>query len=621
MGVIIPQVLTEDRVSGAQIVDGSLRFDRVYFIDGQALDPSYFGYTDALTNTWRPKKYNQLTVLDTYSAGVALTATTYADIGGSNCTITNNGSVTSSSAGTNSFGLTNAADMTGAQRVDINMGNVSSTFFQSAWTLEIFFKTSNTSDGNWFVGTAQDGSTWQTGWAIQYQSGSLQWAYDSPAGGSLKSLGIALSSKWFLPNLTLAIDGLRDSTAPIGQDQSGRGNNWTPVNFGGSNTLEKATGALPILNTDGGGKVARVGVRTDSSASSLVLALPLVGIKSDFSNAINSGTSNKASAVAFDGSGDYLSLADNADFAFGTGDFTAECFIYPTANASYQAIIDCRDAVTQATGWILGVDANDNIYIYNNGFLLQSGSNATPENRWYHVAYVRNSGTHALYVDGRSVATSSSSYDYTVDNCVIGASYAKNSEYWDGFISNVRLVKGTALYTSNFTPPSAPLTSVENTKLLCCQSNTSAGAAAVSPNLGGINDGRVWSDASNLANPGLLFDGNDDTFVNSSDTSGGNLITSATQFTVPEGQTLTIRTQNGGASNISVNGSNVATSSGNVVTTLVTGGVGGTLVTSITAPTGFNLYYLKVNGVALMDPVAPNRKRSSNQLQSFYCEY
>jgi hypothetical protein len=85
-----------------------------------------------------------------------------------------------------------------------------------------------------------------------------------------------------------------DGSAPIGQDQSGRGNNWTPVNFGGSNTLEKATGALPILNTDGGGKVARVGVRTDSSASSLVLALPLVGIKSDFSNAINSGTSNKA---------------------------------------------------------------------------------------------------------------------------------------------------------------------------------------------------------------------------------------------------------------------------------------------------------------------------------------
>ena len=40
----------------------------------------------------------------------------------------------------------------------------------------------------------------------------------------------------------------------------------TPVNFGGSNTIEKATGALPILNTVNGGNVATVGVRTDAYA-------------------------------------------------------------------------------------------------------------------------------------------------------------------------------------------------------------------------------------------------------------------------------------------------------------------------------------------------------------------
>ena len=51
-----------------------------------------------------------------------------------------------------------------------------------------------------------------------------------------------------------------DGNSPIGEDQSGVGNNWTPVNFGGSVALPKATGAKPILNTDGGGNTARVGV-------------------------------------------------------------------------------------------------------------------------------------------------------------------------------------------------------------------------------------------------------------------------------------------------------------------------------------------------------------------------
>ena len=61
-------------------------------------------------------------------------------------------------------------------------------------------------------------------------------------------------------------------------------------------------------------------------------------------------------------------------------------------------------------------------------------------------------------------------------------------------MSNVRIIKGTALYTSRFTPPSALLTNVTNTKLLCCQSNASAGAAAVSPSISGLNNGTVWSD-------------------------------------------------------------------------------------------------------------------------------
>ena len=52
-----------------------------------------------------------------------------------------------------------------------------------------------------------------------------------------------------------------DGKHPIGADQSGKGNDWTPVNFGGSTVIPKATGALPILNTVSGGRVAVPGVR------------------------------------------------------------------------------------------------------------------------------------------------------------------------------------------------------------------------------------------------------------------------------------------------------------------------------------------------------------------------
>ena len=51
-----------------------------------------------------------------------------------------------------------------------------------------------------------------------------------------------------------------DGNSPIGKDQSGNGNDWTPVNFGGSVELDKATGARPILNTTQGGAQAGVGV-------------------------------------------------------------------------------------------------------------------------------------------------------------------------------------------------------------------------------------------------------------------------------------------------------------------------------------------------------------------------
>jgi hypothetical protein len=97
-------------------------------------------------------------------------------------------------------------------------------------------------------------------------------------------------------------------------------------------------------------------------------------------------------------------------------------------------------------------------------------------NRWVHIAVTRSGTTLRGFINGiQEISTTySSSIDFANGGAaVLGvtdvSTYLGTYDF-RGFISNVHFVKGTALYTSNFTPPSAPITSVENTKLLCCQS-------------------------------------------------------------------------------------------------------------------------------------------------------
>ena len=125
--------------------------------------------------------------------------------------------------------------------------------------------------------------------------------------------------------------------------------------------------------------------------------------------------------------------------------------------------------------------------------LLDLFKGTLPKNRWHHVAACRSGNTIRMFVDGVMYGSGTSiSVDIknSTDPLWIGRVV---TGYWNGFISNVRVINGTALYTSNFTPPTAPLTDVTNTKILCCQSNTQPGAAAVAPTMGGVNDGTQWS--------------------------------------------------------------------------------------------------------------------------------
>ena len=193
-------------------------------------------------------------------------------------------------------------------------------------------------------------------------------------------------------------------------------------------------------------------------------------------------------AVAFDGSGDVLSVSDHVDLRFGTGAFTIECYVWfnSITTSTYPSIFSKYTGGTAS--WIMRIKNNGKAVYYSavgGGSNEESSAHPIAVKKWHHIAMVREgtgSNQAKMYVDGKLVVTATDGTDYTDTQTVtIGAQNASGNNALDGYMSNCRIVKGTALYTANFTPPHRTLTSVTNTKLLCCQSNTSTTAAAVIP--------------------------------------------------------------------------------------------------------------------------------------------
>jgi hypothetical protein len=174
----------------------------------------------------------------------------------------------------------------------------------------------------------------------------------------------------------------------------------------------------------------------------------------------------------FDGSGDYLTVASNAAFGLGTGDFTIEMWVYPTANPANGpgTMFDLRTGAT-ATACASRIDSSLNVRFYdgpsNNEFVVGS----VQLNTWVQIAFVRSSGTLRTYINGTQTNSSTVSSNLGSNlPCTIGTNQTAGYEF-NGYISNFRIVKGTAVYTANFTPPTAPLTAVAGTSILTCQSN------------------------------------------------------------------------------------------------------------------------------------------------------
>ena len=181
------------------------------------------------------------------------------------------------------------------------------------------------------------------------------------------------------------------------------------------------------------------------------------------------GTSITTSA-SFNGSTQRLSTTGGDGTAMGTGDFTWECWVRPTASIGYQAFIDTRGQETgysavETDGALFGLNNNTLFPIYYSSGALITSSIAVTLNTWTHVAVVRNSGTTTLYVSGVSGGTYADSLDLSAPYVNIGGT-AIGGLWLTGQISNLRMVKGTAVYTGTFTPPTTTLRAIAGTQLL-----------------------------------------------------------------------------------------------------------------------------------------------------------
>jgi hypothetical protein len=172
-----------------------------------------------------------------------------------------------------------------------------------------------------------------------------------------------------------------------------------------------------------------------------------------------------------------LTSSSTSVVVLGSGQYTIEAWLYlPEYKAPFGLYFCTANAASGALGLFAGVNSNGTATLQeNSGSVILNSTSVIPLNAWTHVAFVRDSSSTKVYINGVQDGTSSVNFskNYTDGKVQVGSISATDSSgfYFIGGVSNLRVVIGTAVYPSNFTPSTTPLTAITNTALLTCQSN------------------------------------------------------------------------------------------------------------------------------------------------------
>lgn len=211
----------------------------------------------------------------------------------------------------------------------------------------------------------------------------------------------------------------------------------------------------------------------------------------------------------FNGSTDYLTVADNAAFDFGSGNFTIEAWVNPSSASGIKSICS---KIYDFGPFLLVVSGTTFLYYLSStgtSWNVASGvsGGTVPAGVWTHVALVRNGSTVTPYVNGVAGTATTTSATLISNTRVFsnGADQTSGSgfvQYFNGYMSNLRLVKGQALATGNFTPPTAPVTAstVGWTGANAASSLTGSVSFLTNYTNAGIYDGTMKNDLITVGN-------------------------------------------------------------------------------------------------------------------------
>ena len=172
-------------------------------------------------------------------------------------------------------------------------------------------------------------------------------------------------------------------------------------------------------------------------------------------NGSNEGVSWQTSVQKFYGGASYFSgngkvTVSGSDFAFRTGDYTIEMWVYHTALGAQATYFG--DTYGSTAGVYFYRNSSNQIGVYVQGQVVTS-DRFMPSNQWVHVAAVRRSGRIFLYMNGEYAGDAANTTDLTVTDYAVGETPGGNSGSMEGYFQDVRVYKGIAKYTSSFSPP------------------------------------------------------------------------------------------------------------------------------------------------------------------------